>query len=62
MAWATGAAEAHAIGAIDSGAFTTSVPMWMPDRLGIAAEGRRCARIQRIGSLYRPPCKDRHGG
>ena len=40
MAWATGAAEAYAIGVIDSGAFTTSVPMWMLDMMGIAAEDR----------------------
>ena len=40
MAWATGTAEAYAIGVIDSGAFTTSVPMRMLDMMGIAAEDR----------------------
>ena len=38
--WATGTVEVYAFGMIDSGAFVTAVPMWMLDKLGIAAGER----------------------
>ena len=38
--WATGTVEVYAFGVIGSGAFVTAVPMWMLDKLGIAAGER----------------------
>lgn len=38
MPWAASTVKVHAHGIIDSGAVTTAVPMWILDKLGIAAE------------------------
>lgn len=52
MPWGTGVAKVHTVGMIDSGASATTIPAWMLDRLGIAAdEGSRVPAYSASGHL-----------
>ena len=53
MPWDANASKAYAVGVIDSGAFATSVPMWMLDRLGIVAEDRAEAPAYSASGRFR---------